>query len=211
MELTAQKRSPGGARQLKSSGRLPAIAYNKDTNIPVSVELREFDRVFRAQGTSLVIDLDIEGDKKEVLVKAVQMNKRNRLPEHVDFYVLTAGQKVDVSVKINFIGTPVGVRNGGLDEVHRRELQVNILPRLIPGAIEVDISELEIGDSIHISDIVSLLPDEAEILDDLENTVLAVVPPRVEIEPVSELEEDEFESVEPEVIGKGKEEEEDEE
>ncbi len=211
MELTAQKRSPGGARQLKSGGRVPAIVYNRETNIPVSVELREFDRVFRSQGTSRVIDLDIEGDKKEVLVKAVQMNKRSRLPEHVDFYVLTAGQKVDVSVKINFVGTPIGVRNGGLDEVHRRELQVSILPRLIPGTIDVDITELEIGDSIHVSDIVGLLPDEAEILDDLDNTVLAVVPPRVEIEPSSELEEDEFEPEEPEVISKGKEEDEDEE
>lgn len=198
MDLTATKRSPGEATKLRKTGYLPAIAYNKKQNIPVSVELRAFDKVFRSQGTSRVIDLNIEGQAEEVLVKAVHMNKRTRLPQHVDFYILTAGQKVDVDVKIDFVGTPIGVRNGGMADVQRREVRVNILPRLIPGTIEVDVTHLEINDSMHMGEIVDLLPAEAEILEELERTIIAIVPPRVETEP-TDVEEDL--SMEPEVIG----------
>ena len=197
MDLTATKRSPGEAIKLRQSGYLPAIAYNKEQNIPVSVELRSFDKVFRSQGTSRVIDLDIDGQKEEVLVKAVHMNKRTRLPQHVDFYILTAGQKVDVDVKIDFVGTPIGVRNGGMADVQRREVRVNILPRLIPGTIEVDVTHLNINDSMHMSDIIDLLPEEAEVLEELERTIIAIVPPRVE----TEVTEEDTGLAEPEVIG----------
>ncbi len=198
MDLTATKRSIGNATKLRQKGYLPAIAYNKETNIPVSVELRAFDRVFRSQGTSRVIDLNIDGQAEEVLVKAVHMNKRTRLPQHVDFYILTAGQKVDVDVKIDFVGIPIGVRNGGMADVQRREVRVNILPRLIPGTIEVDVNHLKINDSMHMTDIISLLPAEAEVLEELERTIIAIVPPRVETEPTDT---DELAAAEPEVIG----------
>jgi len=200
MELTATKRSPspGEAKKLRKSGYLPAIAYNKKQNIPVSVELRAFDKVFRSQGTSRVIDLNIDGQAEEVLVKAVHMNKRTRLPQHVDFYILTPGQKVDVDVKIDFVGTPIGVRNGGMADIQRREVRVNILPRLIPGTIEVDVTHLKINDSMHMADIANLLPEEAEILEEQERTIIAIVPPRVETEEVIE---DEDVLAEPEVIG----------
>ena len=197
MDLTATKRSPGEAKELRKSGYLPAIAYNKKQNIPVSVELRAFDRVFRSQGTSRVIDLNIDGQAEEVLVKAVHMNKRTRMPQHVDFYILTPGQKVDVDVKIDFVGIPIGVRNGGMADIQRREVRVNILPRLIPGTIEVDVTHLKINDSMHMADIANLLPEEAEILEELERTIIAIVPPRVETEVV----EDEDVLAEPEVIG----------
>jgi len=198
MDLTATKRSIGNATKLRQKGYLPAIAYNKENNIPVSVELRAFDKVFRSQGTSRVIDLNIDGQAEEVLVKAVHMNKRTRVPQHVDFYILTAGQKVDVDVKIDFVGTPIGVRNGGMADVQRREVRVNILPRLIPGTIEVNVNHLEINDSMHMSDIISLLPAEAEVLEELERTIIAIVPPRVEADPADI---DGLAAAEPEVIG----------
>ncbi|HHO56614.1 MAG TPA: 50S ribosomal protein L25, partial [Trueperaceae bacterium] len=118
-------------------------------------------------------------------------------PQHVDFYILTAGQKVDVDVKIDFVGIPLGVRNGGMADVQRREVRVNILPRLIPGTIEVDVTHLDINDSMHMSDIINLLPEEAEVLEELERTIIAIVPPRVE----TEVTEEDTGLAEPEVIG----------
>jgi large subunit ribosomal protein L25 len=203
MKLTAQKRTPGGAAALRQAERLPGVVYNSELNIPVSVELRAFDKAFREQGTSSLISLDIEGESHDVLVKQVQMNKRRREPLHVDFYAVTAGQQVEVHVPVEFAGTAAGVREGGQLDVHRREVLISVIPRLIPSHLELDVSELTIGDSFHIRDIASLLPAEAEVLDDEELTLVSVVPPRVEAEP----EEEALEAEEPEVIGEGEEEE----
>ena len=183
MELTANKREPGAAKTLRSQGHIPGIVYNKIVNIPVSVELRAFDKVFRSQGTSSIIDLDIDGDSREVLVKAVQMDKRRRLPQHIDFYEVTAGQTVEVGVHINLVGTPAGIKEGGMLDVQRREVLISVLPRLIPHDVELDVSEMVIGDSLHISDIVAKLPAEAEVLDDPTSTIVTMVPPRIEEEP----------------------------
>lgn len=196
MQLTAQKRTSGEARALRRSGRIPGIVYNRQLNIPVSVELRAFDKVFRSQGSSNVIDLDIDGQTHEVLVRAVQMDKRRREPQHVDFYAVTAGQKVEVHVPIHLVGTPVGVKeDGGMLDQQRREIFISILPRLIPQALELDVSALEIGDALHISDLVAHLPAEAEVLDAPDTTIVTVVPPRLEEEEPAE------EVLEPELIG----------
>ncbi len=197
MKLAAAMREPVTNNVLRSTGRIPAVVYNKELNVSISVNLREFDRVFRAAGSSGLIDLDIDGTEHSVLVKAVQMNKRRRVPQHVDFYAVTAGQKVQVGVGLNFEGTPAGVRDGGQLDVQRREVLINIVPRLIPSHLDVDVSGLAIGDSLHISDLVALLPDEAEVIDDLELAIVAVVPPRI----AAEAEETGEESAEPEVIG----------
>lgn len=203
MKLPATKRTPGKASAWRLAGQMPAVVYNRELNIPIAVDLKSFDRVFRAQGTSSIIDLEVDGENHEVLVKQVQMDKRKRVPVHADFYAVTAGQLVDVHIPIEFVGTAAGAREGGQLDVQRREVHINVLPRLIPQHLMVDISALNIGDSLHVSDLKSHLPAEAEILDDLELTLVAVVPPRVAEEAVAEVA-----ATEPEVIAKGKEEEE---
>ena len=197
MKVSAQKRTPGGAPALIGAGRLPAIVYNKETNIPVSLEAREFDKAFRSQGTGSIINLDIEGDEHDVLVRAVQMDKRRRVPIHVDFFAVTANQPVDVYVPLEFVGDSVGAKEGGQVDIQRREIHIRILPRLIPGNIEVDISDLAINDSLHLSDVIDKLPRQAEVLDNPEEAMIAILPPRVE-EPAEPVE---AEGAEPEVIG----------
>ena len=198
MRVSAQKRTPGNAPDLIKSGRLPGVVYNKETNIPVSLELREFDKAFRSQGTSNVINLDIDGEEHDVLVRAVQMDKRRRQPIHIDFFAVSANQPVDVAVPFDFVGTPVGAKEGGQVDVQRRELRIRVLPRFIPREhLGVDVSELAIGDSLHLSDVLSQLPSQAEVLDDPEETIVAILPPRVE-EPAEPVE---AEAAEPEVIG----------
>ena len=205
MELAAQKREVGKANHLRQKGFIPAVIYNKELNLSISVEKRAFDKVFRSQGTSSIIDIKIDGKEDHaVLVKAVQMDKRRREPQHVDFYAVTQGQAVEVHVPIELKGKALGVReSGGLLDMQKREVVISILPRLIPSHIEVDISHLGMHESIHVKDVVANLPAEATILDDLEATLVTIVPPRVVTE------DDTSDSAEPEVIAKGKEEDED--
>lgn len=199
MKLEATKRVPGKSGDLRRSGRIPAVVYNQELNQSVSIDMRAFDKAFRSQGTSSLIDLDIDGKVHAVLVKQVQMNKRRREPMHVDFFAVTAGQPVEVAVPIEFVGTPVGVKdsNGQMD-VQRREVRISILPRLIPSSVELDVSALGVGDSLHVGAVVPNLPTEATVLDDLELAVVAVVPPRV-----AEAATDGAEATEPEIIGSG--------
>ena len=207
MKLEAQKRAAGASGHLRDQGRLPAIVYNRGLNVAVSIDLKTFDRVFRSQGTSNLIDLDVDGETHSVLVKAVQMDKRRRIPQHVDFFAVTAGQKLNVHVPIDFVGTAIGTKEGGQLDVQRREVHIQILPRLIPHHVELDVSALTVGDSLHVRDLAAALPPEAEILDDLDLAVVAVVAPRVvaDDEPTAE-----DTDAEPEVITKGTEDHDDE-
>ncbi len=208
MELTAQKRGSGKMNKLRSEGFIPAVVYNKELNLSITVERRAFDKVFRSQGAAHIINLKVEGEADhDVLVKAVQMDKRRRLPQHVDFYAVTAGQVVEVSIPIEFVGAAKGIKDsGGLMDVQKREVTINILPRLIPEAIHLDIRHLGLGDSLHVSDVLALLPAEAELLDDPEATLITIVAPRV----VSGDDQSGAVDLEPEVIGKGTDEDEDE-
>jgi large subunit ribosomal protein L25 len=200
MKLEAQKRSVGHVAALRREGRLPAVMYNSGLNQTVSVDGKAFDKVFRSQGTSSIVDLEVDGTVHAVLVKQVQMDKRRRVPMHVDFYAVTEGQVVDVHVPIEITGTAKGMREGGMLDVHRREIHIEVMPRLIPNHVSVDITDLEIGDSIHIADVASLLPAEAHVLDDLDRTILTLVPPRLAEEEAAEPEEG---SAEPELISRG--------
>lgn len=204
MKLEATKREPGKSGDLRRSGRIPAVIYNKELNQSVSIELRAFDKAFRSQGTSSLIDLDVDGKVHSVLVKQVQMNKRRREPMHVDFYAVTANQPVEVAVPIEFVGTPLGVKedNGQLD-IQRREVRISILPRLIPSSVEVDVSGLAVGASLHVSDVIANLPSQATVLDDVELALVAVVPPRVAEADTAEA----GDAAEPEIVGAAAEEE----
>ncbi|MDA0700397.1 MAG: 50S ribosomal protein L25 [bacterium] len=199
MKLDARKRAAGGAGPLRRDGHLPAVVYNRNLNLSVSVELKAFDRVFRSQGTSSVVDLDVDGEIHAVLVKAVQMDKRRRIPQHVDFFAVTAGQVVSVHVPIEFVGTAAGTREGGQLDVQRREVHISILPRLIPNHLELDVSGLAVGDSLHVRDLQAILPPEAHVLDDLDLAIVAVVPPRVASDDAASAEGE----GEPEVIARG--------
>ena len=202
MKLAAEKRGKGGLSELRRNGRLPAVIYNRDINMSVSIETRAFDKAFRTAGNSSLIDLDIAGDVHSVIVKQVQMDKRRREPMHVDFYAVSANEAIQVPVPVEYVGNPVGVRDGGQLHVQRREVLISVLPRDIPAHIELDVSALEIGGSLHVADIVDKLPATAEVLDDLDLALVAVVPPRV-----AEEEEEGLEAAEPQVVGEADEDE----
>ena len=107
------------------------------------------------------------------------MNKRLREPQHVDFYAITRGQAVNVAVHVEYIGTAIGVRGGGQLDIKRREINISVLPKLIPESIKVDITNLDIGEVIHVSDAENTLPEGASFIDNPELTLITVVPTRV--------------------------------
>jgi large subunit ribosomal protein L25 len=149
-----------------------------------------------------IVDLDMgKGEPYKVLIREVQRHPFRDEFIHIDFFHVAMDEKIQVEIPIVLLGTPTGVKNkGGVMDHQLRELEVFCLPGNIPEKVELDVSHLDIGDSIHVSDIT--LPD-VEILTDLDRSVVAVLAPTV-IEEVAEVAAEEA-ILEPEVIGRGKE------
>lgn len=173
----------GAARKLRAAGRIPAVIYGPDLEArPLSLDAREVEHLFASISVeNTLVDVVIEKNgKREVvrsLVREVQVHAFRPQILHVDFYAVTAGEAVEVEVPVRLVGTPVGVKSqGGVLEHILHEIEVECLPENIPDFIEVDVSHLGIGDSIHVSDLE--VPD-VRILEDLEVTVCTVAAPRV--------------------------------
>jgi large subunit ribosomal protein L25 len=198
----------GNARKLRASGRVPAVIYGhgEETRL-LSADAHELDLLFsRIRVENTIIDVTVTGEKKPVkaLVREVQKHVVREEILHVDFYQIHAGERITVEVPVRLTGAAPGVKAGGILQQAASELEVRCLPDQIPETIDVDISALEIGDSIHLRDIVP--PAGVEFQADADRTICSVVPPAVvaveEVAPVV------AEVAEPEVIGKGKAEEE---
>lgn len=194
----------GMARRLRREGRIPAILYGPgEETRSLAVNALELGRLFsRISVENTVITLDIEGRRGggvKALVREVQVDPRRGTVLHVDFLQLHAGEKVSVAVPIRVVGTPEGVRAGGTLQQVLHELPVRCVPDRIPEAIEVDASGLEIGASVHVSDLT--IPEGVEVEAEADLPVCSVVPPTVEaLEPESEAPEGVGGDVEPEMI-----------
>jgi large subunit ribosomal protein L25 len=181
--LAAERRTERGksaARKLRVAGRIPAVLYGHgEETQSLSLDAHELELLFaHISVESTLITLKIEGVKGgevRALVREVQKHPVKAKPMHVDFYQIHAGEKVMVHVPIRIHGTPAGVRAGGLLNQALDTLDVLSLPENIPGVIEVDVSKLEIGDSIHVRDLA--LPEGVETDIDGDITVCAVAHP----------------------------------
>ncbi len=207
--LTAQRRTDSGkgaARKLRSSGFVPAVVYGHGRETQsLAVAQTELDRVLpRLARGSTVFDLTVDGQTVQALIREIQRHPTKKTVTHLDFYEIHAGERITLDVPVTLVGSPEGVRNaGGVLEQFLRALEIEVLPRDIPEHIEVDVTDLGIGHSLHVSDI--SVPN-AVVLSDPHTTICTVVPPRVEEEPVPELAEEE--AAEPELIRKPREDEE---
>jgi large subunit ribosomal protein L25 len=204
-----EKRGKGVSRKLRSSGRIPAVVYGHgETTRSLTVDARELERLFaHIQRASTVINLKIEGEAEvKALVREVQSHPARGNILHVDFYQIHAGERITVEVPIHLVGTPAGVKAGGILQHSLNELEIACLADQIPGEIRIDVSTLEIGDSLHVSDIT--LPEGVESLVDGERSICSVIPPTVVAAPTpAEGVEPAAAVAEPEVIRRGKEEE----
>jgi large subunit ribosomal protein L25 len=201
IDLKAQvrkKTGKGPARTLRREGRMPAVLYGQKTeSIMLSIDIREFEKVVKkANVGSLLLNLQIQNGKtstRPAMIKELQTNPVTGAFLHVDFYEIDMQRKINVSVPVVARGKSVGVENGGLLQIVRRELELFCLPTAIPKAIEVDITDLDIGDSIHLQEIT--LPAEVELSEETDFTVITVLAPKMEEEVVAEEELEEGEAV----------------
>ena len=201
IDLKAQvrkKTGKGSARTLRREGRVPAVLYGQKTeSIMLSIDIREFEKIVKkANVGSLLLNLQIQNGKtltRPAMIKELQTNPVTGAYIHVDFYEIDMQRKIRVSVPVVARGKSVGVENGGLLQIVRRELELFCLPTAIPRAIEVDVTDLEIGDAIHIEEIA--LPAEVELQEEADFTVVTVLAPKMEEEVVAEEELEEGEEV----------------
>jgi len=179
MELTAKPRTP---KQKLDESMIAAVAYNKENNVSFALDRKAFDRAFRQQSTTGLFDITVEGGETfPALVKAVQMDKRKRAPIHVDFYMVTYGEPVEVSVPVHTTGRSQGEVQGGLVDIVVHNLQIVAPgPRRIPQELVVDVTKMNIGDHITAGDI--KLPEGCTLAADPELTVVSVLPPRLTAE-----------------------------
>jgi large subunit ribosomal protein L25 len=209
-------RGKGAARTLRSQGQIPAVIYGHGREpLPLALNARDLDKMLsHIQAESTVIEVTVGGQTAKTLIREIQRHPIKRQILHVDFQALVAGEKVTVSIPIVLVGIPEGVRlEGGVLDQTLRELEIEVDPSNIPDRVELDITSMVIGDSKHVSDL--SIPPGVEVLDDPETSVAVLAAPRAVIEEVAavaEPVEGEAGAVgEPEVIGRGKEEEEGEE
>lgn len=205
---TREGTGKGAARTSRREGRIPGVLYGHgEESVSLSVDANELQKLVHSISIeNTIVDLDIgKGEPYKVLIREVQRHPFRDEFIHIDFFHVVMDEKIQVEIPIVLTGTPTGVKNkGGVLDHQLRELEVFCLPGNIPEKVEIDVSDLDIGDSIHVSDI--QLPD-VEILTELDRAVVAVLAPTViEVEEVAAEEA----ILEPEVIGRGKEEEEEE-
>jgi large subunit ribosomal protein L25 len=184
--LSAEPRSGVGKgvnRKLRAAGRIPGVVYGKKRE-PQAIQLdpTALERLLRGSGAGLntLIDLSIGGRTDTVLVKELQRHPVLGAFWHVDFYQVDLTRKITVAVPIHFVGKARGVEFGGILDHPLRELEVECLPRSIPEFVEVDVSNLEIGQAIHVSELV--LPEGVEVKTDATLPVASVVLPAAEVE-----------------------------
>ena len=204
--LTATPRTETGkgvARSLRRDGQIPGVIYGHAREaLPVVVPTRELERLLGSiSAGSTVVELDLDGKTSRTLIREVQRHPFKKQILHIDFQELVAGETVVVHVPLVFVGTPEGVRLGGgvLDQV-MHDLEIEVDPANMPNHIDVDITNLGIGHSLHVSDIP--LPPGVTVLSDEDATVCVLSAPKVAEEPAAVEAEDT--SAEPEVIRKAK-------
>jgi large subunit ribosomal protein L25 len=202
IDLNASTREViGKANRRLSKDRLPAVLYGVGHKAEaLSVDRHHFGLLLHNEGLmSSLVKLMVDGDNAvNVIVKSLQHDPVRGTLEHVDFWAVNMKQKVTTAVPVHFLGESPGVKTGGVMMHNMQTVHVESLPTEMPEYLEADVSGLEVGDSLHVSDIVA--QSGVMILDDADEILCSVVAPKVE--EVEEVEE----AAEPEVIGENPEE-----
>lgn len=209
VSLTANTRTATGkgpARQARFRQQVPAVIYGHGrASQPLTVDALALEKALTGvEPESTLIQLTVDGKTVKTLIREIQRHPIRPDIIHVDFYEIHADEKVTLKVPVHLTGSPDGVRNAGgvLDQV-TREVEIEVLPENIPDRVELDVTALKIGDSLHVTDL--HIPN-AQILTLASLTIATVVPPRAE-EVVAPTAEAVTEVAEPELIRKEREEE----
>ncbi len=209
--LHAEKRDRTGkgvARSLRREGVVPAVLYRGGSSTPIKINSKELSSFMHATaGEQVMVNIEFsDGERRLALMKEYQVDPLGGELLHTDFFEVSLSEEIKVTVHVTTVGEPIGVkRDGSLLQHGTRAIEIQCLPDRVPGHIEVDVSGLETGKSIHVGDLrlgegVKVLTDPGELI----ATVTApIVEEKVEAEVAAAPE-----AAEPEVIKKGKKEEE---
>ncbi|MHB8829016.1 MAG: 50S ribosomal protein L25 [Syntrophales bacterium] len=180
IELKASIRENSGkgpSRRYRMNGLVPAVVYSKgDSSVHLTVSEADLQKIIRSKKEKHFIKLLIDGEKqmeKVSMLKELQYEPVSRHLYHADFYEIIMDHKLTVDIPLNFIGTPAGVVNGGELLHSKRDLKISCLPANMPDYIDVDLSSLEIGDSLKVKDIG--LPEGVVAVDHGDVGIVAVV------------------------------------
>ena len=168
----------GPAKQLRKEGKIPAVIYGHTDPVHISVDAREFGKKFKVVTENTIISLDLDGKSVEVLVKDLQEDIVTETVEHIDFYEIEKGKSLKTHVPVHLKGSSVGVKEGGLLEQIIDQFEVECLPKDLPEEISIDISGLQMGESIHVQDVA--LPEGVKALDAADRTVVVITAPKAE-------------------------------
>jgi large subunit ribosomal protein L25 len=180
----------GSTKKLRTRGLIPAIFYGpRAKTIALMIDPKELAKTLQTEaGENVLIDLDIrkgdQSDRRVVMVKDIQIDPLQRVTLHTDFYEVAMDEMVTVEIPIHLIGKPEGTKMGGILEQVLRMIEIQCLPGDIPKSIDIDVSSLKIGDSIHIQNI---QVEKVKIFSDANLTIATVVPPVVEEKKVEEV------------------------
>lgn len=157
LALNAEVRKTTGkesAKKVRASSQVPAVVYGKGFN-PVHCALAkaEVDKVLRRANRNALINLNLDGETKVVIVRDKQQHPISHEFSHIDFQAVQMEYPIKVDVDLEFVGTPIGKKNGGIFTSLCKQVRVETLPAKIPDVIKLDISSLDCGDSLHVSDI----------------------------------------------------------
>ncbi|MBI5092133.1 MAG: 50S ribosomal protein L25 [Candidatus Hydrogenedentes bacterium] len=195
----------GPARQTRREGTVPGVLYGGGQDpVSLKVDLPALRRLIHDGGAHAVVQLDVEGKpslSSPALIKAVQYHPVNGKVVHADFFRIRLDTKITTSVPITLVGQARGVVEGGVIDPQLREVEVECLALEVPHEIKVDVSNLGIGDSIHVSDLVA--PESVTIITEAERPVVTVHAPRA-IKEETPVEGEVAAGAEPEVIGEKK-------
>ena len=201
------ERGKGNARSMRREGILPGILYSKGESVAIKLPKKEMSRLMSSGGGERsLITIEISGEKgkkkgRPALIKDYQLDPIKNELLHIDFMEISLDEKIKLTVPVVITAQPIGVKNGGILQQPLRDIEVECLPTQIPEGIEIDASAVDIGNSLHVSDLT--VKEGVQILSDPQAVIINVSAPVIEEEPVvAPLEE---EAAEPEVAKKGKE------
>ena len=181
ISLIAAEPREGGKKAVKAvrrSGRVPCVLYGPSTE-PVHFSVPQLDlRPLIHTTETYRVEVTMGGEDHEAILKSVDFHPVTDEPIHADFFALTAGQTLTLSVPISLEGTAPGVKAGGQLAQPLYELEISSLPKDIPGHVSIDVSSLQIGDSLHVSDL--SLGNTIEVLTDPARTIVSITAPRIE-------------------------------
>ena len=194
VEMNAVKREELGKQannKIRKDGLVPAVVYGRNKkNINISIDGKELKKVLSGTEAreNTIISISIEGtdEKRKVLLKEAHLDTLTSAPLHFDFFEITDGEKLKLVCPLNFIGKPEGVKNGGVIQTLSNQVSIECVPEKIPNNITVDISDLEIGDTLFVENLP--VEDGVTILSNPKSTTISILAPRLMTEETTDEE-----------------------